>query len=348
MLKVGEKWGSYVLVKNQEKGLFWHSDVENAYKKHIKTFHSTDYNVWFDLKEKRCFSGAQIRGASAAGKDHHFNDHENSFLKGAWGKSFVRKVLGLSDKGEILEAKEVVSNKEIIMNHIDRFNDYKDKTLLLICGGPSVDDVKWENLDYDYVWSCNDFFKNERVKNQKIDLITLAPNVKLLGNKELEDYISENNTIVSFEIERGHLVAERKCYDEMFSFIWKYPEQSCFYQTRYRSQPGVGLRMICYAGLLGFKTIYVVGLDGRTEQEKDGSLLHAFDGNKPVPNWYRRFGHRFQEKQFVVFWDYIEKLKQQYNFEVYNLGEGKKYNASTFITKQLYPLTKEIKDRIVK
>jgi len=346
MLEVGEKWGSYVLIRTQNKKLFWHSDVEKAYNKHKSSYSKVNLNnVWYDLKEKRCFSGAQIRNSSA-GKDHHFNDHEDTFISGRWGKSFVRNVLGLSDKGEILENKKIVFDSEIVMNHMERFEDYRGKTLLLICGGPSVDDVRWENLNYDYVWSCNDFFKNDRVKSEKIDLITLATNVQLLGNEELEKYITENDTIVSFEIERGHLQAERRHYDDMFDFIWKYHKNSCFFQTRYRSQPGVGLRMLCYAGILGFDKIYVVGLDGRTELEEDGKLLHAFDGDKPVPNWYRRFGHRFQERQFVVFWDYVERLKQKYNFSVYNLGEGKHYNASTFITRTLCPLSNKIKEKI--
>ena len=36
--------------------------------------------------------------------------------------------------------------------------DYQGKEILIIGGGPSTIDVKWENIKTDFVWSCNDFY----------------------------------------------------------------------------------------------------------------------------------------------------------------------------------------------
>ena len=49
------------------------------------------------------------------------------------------------------------------------FDKYTDKSILIIGGGTSTLDVKWENLDYDYVWTCNDFYLEPRVLSQNID-----------------------------------------------------------------------------------------------------------------------------------------------------------------------------------
>ena len=98
----------------------------------------------------------------------------------------------------------------------------------------------------------------------------------------------------------------------------------------------------------GAKEVMFVGMDGRAKVETDGDLLHAFNSDKPIPGWYKRYGDRFQVRQFVVFYEYIMSLKQHYDFKIYNLGEGQKYNASTPITQELFPWSDEIKKKIKK
>ena len=51
---------------------------------------------------------------------------------------------------------------------------YKDKNILILGGGQSTLDTKWENLPYDYLWTCNDFYLEPRVLNQEIDFYLLA------------------------------------------------------------------------------------------------------------------------------------------------------------------------------
>ena len=61
---------------------------------------------------------------------------------------------------------------------------FKDKTILVLGAGNSTLDVKWENLDYDYLWTCNQFFLLDRIDNVKVDLVTLGYNVG-----RLKDYV---------------------------------------------------------------------------------------------------------------------------------------------------------------
>ena len=62
----------------------------------------------------------------------------------------------------------IKSDSEIVYSNIDELNKFKDSKILILCGGPSTSEVDWSNLDYDYVWSLNSFFLNDKFKNTKI------------------------------------------------------------------------------------------------------------------------------------------------------------------------------------
>ena len=47
---------------------------------------------------------------------------------------------------------------------------YINKNILVLGAGTSTLDTKWENLDYDYVWTCNDFYLSDRLVDTNIDL----------------------------------------------------------------------------------------------------------------------------------------------------------------------------------
>ena len=110
---------------------------------------------------------------------------------------------------------------------------------------------------------------------------------------------------------------------------------------------GIGLRMVAYAAQLGYKDIYFVGIDGRSKIETNNNLLHAFNGEKPIPNWYKNHGDLFQERHFIIFWDYLESLSREHNFNFYNLGEGTEFNVMSRLFSKHYPLPHDIKSRII-
>ena len=55
----------------------------------------------------------------------------------------------------------------IVYNHLDEFEKFKDSKILVVGAGPSTNEVKWYNLEYDYIFSCNHFFLNEKIRNTK-------------------------------------------------------------------------------------------------------------------------------------------------------------------------------------
>ena len=56
---------------------------------------------------------------------------------------------------------------------MDFRNDYTGKSILIVGGGTSTLDRNWDKLDYDFLWTCNDFYKNDKVLSKKIDLYIL-------------------------------------------------------------------------------------------------------------------------------------------------------------------------------
>ena len=326
--------------------------------KYIELFpEAAKQNIWYDLKLKKYFSQAHYRGTHA-GKGHHFLCQPDLFLKSGWG---LRPSQIIANDWELCNpdqpgADQCTWNNEIIFGNHARLSsneENSDKSVLVICGGPSVNSVSWENLNYDKIWSCNQFFMNEKVAKHKVDLITIIADLFDYENDpEFLKYFEENKPLVSFEIERGDSETWPPFgtdeYLKTKRFCKTHPENTTFFHTRYRGQLGVGVRLIVYAIMAGFKDVYIVGLDGRSAVEKDGNLLHAFESNKMVPNWYRQFGDTFQEYQMIIFWDYIMELKKRYNpnLKVYNLGEGVEHNVLTDLFAESYPLPKDIKERL--
>ena len=320
-------------------------------------------NIWLDHKNSVFFSQAQYKDG-LAGKDHHFLQDGKHFLSGhkfSWEPPYgpYQKVYSFYNRQNELEY-----NEEIIFEVPYNLENNKDKSLLIVCGGPSVNSVQWENLDFDSIWACNHFYKNEKVRNKKLDLAVVHPGVvELFNDKEFIDYVNKNNPIISFEIEQGNihsiyettgefcnlnnnLTAEIENKTQARENPFTSPLKTNFFHTRYRGQPGLGLRMVIYGICMGFKDIYVIGLDGRSKIETNGNLLHAFDGSKDIPNWYKKFGDDFQERQFIIFWDYIQELKQKYNFNIFNLGEGTEHNVLSRLFKESYPLPKNIREAL--
>ena len=334
---LGEVWNNCAVVySNGHVSDNIGEKVIDDIKKYINIFpYSKKDTIWFDLKEYKYFSGSQFR-EGPAGKEHNFCSDDIEFLDSKWGNIFVNNIIQDID---VFKNQEIVRTQECIYSNPHYLKKYEGKSILIVSGGPSTADVGWENIKTDFVWSCNHFFLDPKFENIDVDLVTLANNVDFLENKKLKSYLSNKKTKVAFEIERGdHLVD----YENMKKFIFNNPEICSFFHTRYRGNPGVSLRLLCYAIFLAPKNIYFVGIDGFKKETQ----AHAFELNKNNPNWFQRYGSRFQDRQFVAYWDYILKLRDVYKFDLYNLGEDHPYNVSSEISKKHFPLSKEIKERI--
>ena len=348
--ELGSVWYDCVLVRNSEGELEYYEsdDITNLmrkqlqkYKKENPCFADDDGCIWYDLNNKFCFGSAQYKRwpgtSSLPTKDHSYSCNKDNFID--WSKGFITKAFR---ENEVFKNAPIMQNPDFFIGYPEFMEKFRDKTIMIVGGGPSANSVSWENLEFDYLWSINKFYLNEKVSNIGVDLATIASHIDVMKEKELKDYITKNDTIISFELERGNVDGDYTKYKEMSDFAKLFPNQTTFFHTRYKSQPGVGMRFICYAIMAGCKNIYFVGVDGFTPK----GPLHSFEKDKENPNWYVKHGEEFQKRQFIIFWDYLLKLKQHFDYNIYNLGEEHPCNVSSEITKLVSPLPEHIKENI--
>lgn len=212
---------------------------------------------------------------------------------------------------------DFIFNDEIIYKKPTSFNKYVNSSILILGGGPTTKEVIQNPPKYDYAWSVNYFYKNDKLP--KIDLAVLGKDVNKFDDLLIK-YISNNKTNIIFE--------EAKDSREGEDHIQKlFPHQVSWYNTRYQSKLGIGPRTIILAIMLGAKNINIAGIDGWSIT---GECNHSFQKNKPSPKWglSSEEVYNLTKRQFIIFWEYILELQKKYNFNITNLGEN--YEISEF------------------
>ena len=127
--------------------------------------------------------------------------------------------------------------------------------------------------------------------------------------------------------------------DALKKFKENFPEQVAYYHLRYFSKLGSIARLICFAAFLKVKKIYFVGMDGYPG--KTGlDYKHAFEDEslKKINHDGRIFSYHLHKRQYVLFWDYLLNMLQNYNITYQNLGEGHPANQSSDISRKEFPL----------
>ena len=323
--------------------------LNNRYKK-------LDDNDWSDEKTGKRFSHKQHRlalyygrhedgsvarlsrrqGPGFNGKEFHYLDLPENYLEGPHGLKYFKELyyrIGIQQQeGEIFN---IHHNTELIYQTNCKL-PFRDKTVLIIGAGPSTNLTNWNNLEYDYVFACNNFFMNEKVENEKPFFISLAANIDF-SNEKLQDYFNKNDCIIGLEPE--HLKPHE--IDQFGRLYNKFRDKICIYQTRYCSALGIGARQIIFSILMGAKKIYFCGHDQYYLENEEAA--HAYENNKRLPKWRIKYGKDFQDRQLIILSDYIMKLKETYDFEIYNLAEEQECCAWSFATKAMFPITKKIR-----
>ena len=276
--------------------------------------------VWFDTEDKICFGSEQ---------DFYSKPNDFSFFskKGQlqsnskWGLEHVMNYLGT------VFGTNISCNDEYIIQNKDEFKKFEGKTILMVGGGPSTSDIDWKKpeLEYDYVWSCNNFFLNPLFEELGCDLCALGPTVDLQDDLLIE-HLNKNNTMALFEA--GISPFRKK--EEFEKFASKH-ENVSYFHLRYFSKLGTIARLMCLANFLKVKKVYFIGMDG----------FPGVDGNKfegaEKTHQGRKFSYDLHKRQYVLLWDYLlNELDSKIEFQ--NLGEGHPANQSTDISKKNFPL----------
>jgi len=210
---------------------------------------------------------------------------------------------------------------EIIHGKAPELEKFKGKKVLVIGAGPTTNWYDWNVNEYDFIFSCNHFFLNEKIKKSKVDLAIICNEVDLDGDKFL-DYIKENNTVLVFDD-----------YDRDVNNIAKLKENvsNSIIQSLLRYQPktGVAPKLVVMATLLGAKEIHYVGVDGPPKDKIKGEAddTHSFQKNKPWGTHY----------PYDLFLSHYKCLKLYLETEIgkntiyKNLGAGHEHNMMSKI-----------------
>lgn len=228
------------------------------------------------------------------------------------------------------------------------FEKYRDKTILIVGGGTSTIDRKWENLDYDFVWTCNDFYLEERVLSTPVDLYLLAYTTEL-SSQRLIDKLNRDKSTVVLEPTHYRRKQETKEYKEFEKkLLNKVIEADIKTELKPHSpglKAGATFRLVQLAMMTEASHILFVGLDGFN---KDFSNIHAFTKHKGLKDTDTRrdwgTGKESYVNVFTSAFMHLASLNEPKRLQ--NLGEGLEYNLGTPVSKEYFPLRKELYEKL--
>ena len=240
---------------------------------------------------------------------------------------------------KFLETKSSTLTENIFLNK------FTGKKILVIGSGPSVNDVNWEKLDYDYIVTTTFFYLNDKIRNLKnITHITLSEIIDF-NHPNLIEFLEKNpDCTIALEPKPG-----RPFY---YNDIWKkfeekYKERIIMYNTQIDKKEGAAGRLAFFVIAFNPSDLYYVGIDGYSEnldKQPKNSFRKEFSLDA---DGYLKQGRR---KEFVDSHIGMAKTLHEYSklnkTKIYNLGEGFHYNCSTSYSKEHFPLPTHIKQTL--
>lgn len=218
--------------------------------------------------------------------------------------------------------------KQVAFQNFDFLKKFENSKILIIGAGPTTNEVNYDVSKYDYVWSCNHFYKNQKVKQCKVDFVTLGDENNLT-DKELLSYLDNNETIICFE----NFYTNPK---EMAKIKERYPNRVLWAFTRYHSRIGSIPRLACIAIAMGVKQIDFVGMDGYVPTNlRDNYSNSVFEPLKKATGTIEDTSTENEivslyKRQYIAMWDYLlHDIGLDVKFK--NLGHGYPCNLSSLV-----------------
>jgi len=207
-----------------------------------------------------------------------------------WKDHYAEKMLNhFFDKQGISNSFRGVSiDEELLLTENLNFSNLENKKVLVIGGGPSTQKLNNKVLDnYDYLFSCNHFYRNSFLRNKQVNLVLVGDEVDL-NDSEFIAYIKEFSPVLGFE----H--SSRRSTHDIIKFKRKYPK-TFVYLTRYFSRLGYVARACVLAKQMKARQIDFVGLDGFRNNR------HAFERVKNAPSFNNEDSFKEQMKVFCQY-----------------------------------------------
>jgi hypothetical protein len=220
-------------------------------------------------------------------------------------------------------------------------NKFTKKKILVIGSGPSVTLTNWESLDIDGIVTTSFFYLNDKIRKlSNIIHITLTDLVDL-EHPNLIEFLEKNPACtIAFE-PKSHSFYESEKYKK---FNQKYKEQIIYYNTLYGKKEGVAGRVCYFIIQFNPSHLYYVGIDGKSSNPEN-------DPQNTFRTQLRGDTDGYAQSEFIeshlYFADILYQTSLQTDTKLYNLGEGFNFNCSTSYSQKYFPLTEEIKQKII-
>tara|TARA_Y100000592_G_C5479595_1_gene324481 strand:+ start:5003 stop:5854 length:852 start_codon:yes stop_codon:yes gene_type:complete len=271
-------------------------------------------DLWIDLHKREAFSSKYYKDID--GKKFNFLDKSSTFLNGQYGISWYKNFYNRMSR----EISKFHYNNQVIYKKHN--NKLRGKKVLILGAGPSSMEVEWQG-QYDYIITSNNYYKKFKATPY---MITFTPYINLF-DQELNEFLLSNDCFIGLETEflKPHEIRMVSEFHKVFE------KRIVTYQTRYCSAIGVSTRQAVLAVLLGASEVHLCGLDLFKNEQ---SINHCFEDTKSLPNWRKKFGIDFQDRQVIAFWFYINQIAKLHNCKVINISENSDHNCMSFITRE--------------
>lgn len=217
------------------------------------------------------------------------------------------------------------------------YKKYSGSSVLIVGGGPSTNEVKWENIKADFVWTCNDFYLNKKTLSTKFDLVALG-NLVNFNNEALLEYLTINtecNILFELEYLYNQTLTENQSFLERFKGRYYFGRND----KEYASLVGPPARLMMLAANVGVSEIYYVGVDGFDPDMKNRHAFTKEPGLREgaVKNKYQMY--------YEGITGFLVRIAQDFkDITFYNLGEmSQSHNIPSFVSKNINPLPDHIK-----
>ena len=214
-------------------------------------------------------------------------------------------------------------------------NQFKGKKIMVVGSGPTVDSRNWENLDYDFIFTCNRFYRNQKLKARKIALVTVISENLLCTNPEFINKLKQDQSLIG--VEKGHSFGYLN-RNRAKKFMEEFSNKLFYFNTAFQNKAGVGTRLAILALSLQPSDLMLIGIDGHgLLNQTANSFDPALTGNRD------NYDPQLLNEHHLEFANYFYKLCHKEGVNLYNLGEGDENNIYTSISSKHYPLPEEVR-----